>query len=104
LRDDGPMSGAEIDEAVGRLSGRLGFAREQAGRPPRDLRAVLAARAADANRVAAARGRLLAGVRMNGLRETVSALRVLGFPARQVILLDEKRAYEVARDEEAKLL
>ena len=47
LRDDGPMTEAEMEEFVRRLSGVLGFAREQAGLPPRSLRARLEARVKD---------------------------------------------------------
>ena len=43
IRDDGPMTDAEIEAFVRRLSGVLNFAREQAGLPPRSLRARLEA-------------------------------------------------------------
>ena len=43
LRDD-VMTTAEIEELVAPLSGRVGFAREQAGLPPRNVRADLSAR------------------------------------------------------------
>jgi hypothetical protein len=95
LRED-PMTEGEMERVVGRLSGMLSFARQQAGEAPRNLRAVLAARVEDAQRVRAARGRLVeAGCKEESVRT---------FPPVQVILLDEKRAYEVRRDERLKLL
>src|SRR5439155_7129648 len=104
LRDDAPMTAEQIEELVGRLSGRLGYAREQAGRPPRSLRAHLKALAADPKHVGEVRARLLAGVKAPGVLDRVSALRIAAFPAEQVLLLDEKREYDIRRDEEAKLL
>jgi len=96
LRTDAALSDADLDELVGRLSGRIGFAREQAGQPPRNLRGVVTARAKDAGAVAAARTRLIdAGTSKNV---------VDGFPPLQVILLDDKRAFETRRDDEIKLL
>src|SRR5262249_33547173 len=40
LREDEPMTEAQLEAVVSRLSGAIGFARQQAGRPPRSLRAV----------------------------------------------------------------
>jgi hypothetical protein len=85
-----------MEKVVSRLSGAMGFARQQAGRPPRSLRAALAARVQDAERVQAARGRLVQAGVVEGL--------VRRFPPVQVILLDEKRDYELRRDEVMKLL
>jgi hypothetical protein len=96
LRDDAPMTEAETEELVGRLSGRIGFTREQAGQAPRSLRAGLQARAKDPEKVRAARGRLVE----TGCAED----RVGKFSPLQVILLDEKREYEIQRDEGMKLL
>lgn len=94
LKDDVALSGAEVEELVGRVSGRAGFAREQAGKPPLNVRAALAARAKDADAVKVARQRLTdAGI-----------TKAAGFSALQVVLLDEKRAYEILRDEELKSL
>jgi hypothetical protein len=94
LRDDAALSDAEVEELVSRVSGRAGFAREQAGKPPRNVRADLSARARDAGAVRAARQRLTdAGIK-----------KVASFSALHVILLDEKRAYEHLRDDELKLL
>jgi hypothetical protein len=96
LHDDRPMTESEVADFVGRLSGILGFAREQAGRAPRGLRARLQARVEDPERVGAARRRLVeAGHGPD---------RVEAFPPTQVILLDEKRDYEIHRDERMKLL
>jgi hypothetical protein len=96
LKDDAAMSESQLDELVGGLSGKVGFAREQAGQTPRSLRAPLQARARDSERVRAAAGRLVqAGC-------TQSIIRTL--PPLQVILLDEKRAYEVQADEAMKLV
>ena len=78
------LTDADMEEVVSRISGRAGFARVQAGKPPRNLRAELAARVKDADAVSAARQRLIdAGVGKEA---------VAGFSALQVILLDEKRA------------
>jgi hypothetical protein len=95
LRDDAALMEAEMEEVVSRLSGAMGFAREQAGQAPRNLRAALAAQAQDPERVRAARERLV--------KAGLSAALVGRFPTSQVILLDEKRAYEVSRDERMKL-
>jgi hypothetical protein len=96
LRDDAPMTEAEADELVSRLSGAIGFAREQAGQPPRNLRGELKARVQDPERVRAARARLVEG----GVGWTV----IWRLPPVQVILLDEKREYEARRDEALRLL
>src|SRR5262249_26286914 len=62
LRSDTAMTDVELDELVGRLSGRSGFVRLQAGLPPHNLRAELAAHAKNADKLLAARVRLaLAG-------------------------------------------
>jgi hypothetical protein len=74
----------------------LSFAREQAGLPPRGLRPLLQARARDQAKVGAARRRLVESGYQSKL---VDQLRPI-----QVILLDEKRDYEVQRDERMKLL
>jgi len=95
LRDD-PMTEGQMEKFVSRLSGRIGFAREQEGRPPRNLRAALSARVKDPERCRAARGRL---VEAGCAEERARRLTPL-----QVILLDEKREYEVRRDEALKVL
>jgi hypothetical protein len=96
LRDDTPMTAAEVEELVSRLSGAMGFGREQAGETPRNLRAALNARAEDPERVRAARGHL---IEAHYLKDLLAKL-----PPLQVILLDEKREYEARRDDALKLL
>jgi hypothetical protein len=96
IRGDAPMTEDQAEKAVSRLSGVIGFAREQAGRAPRSLRAVLEARVKDAERVRAARCRLLEA----GCAWTL----IWRLPPVQVILLDEKHEYEFRRDEGLKLL
>ncbi len=96
FRDDAALTDAEVDELVGRLSGRAGYVREQAGLPPRNLRAALAVRAKDADGVRAARIRLID----SGLGKDA----VERFAPVHVVLLDDKRDYEVRRDAEFRLL
>jgi hypothetical protein len=91
LRDGAPMTESEIEGFVSRLSGALGFAREQAGLPPRSLRAALRERVGNAEHVGAAYNRLAAA---GGSPELVAL-----FPPSQAVLLDEKRDYEIERDE-----
>src|SRR5581483_9839120 len=59
LRDDAPMTESEAEEVFGHLSGGMGYAREQAGLPPRNLRGELKAKVKDAEGVRAARARLV---------------------------------------------
>jgi hypothetical protein len=96
LRDDVVISERELDELIGRLSGRSGFARLEAGLAPRDLRSTIAALAKDAVRVDAARMRLI--------ESGVKPWLVIKFPAVQVMLLVEKREFEIGRDDALKLL
>jgi len=100
LHDDAPMAEPELESFVSRLSAELSFVREQAGQAPRrpreGLRSRLLARCQDPERVRAARGRLVEAGCAQGL--------VQRFLPLQVILLDEKRDYEVERDERLKLL
>lgn len=121
IREDDVMTEEQLEKVVSRLSGVMGLGREQAGRAPRGLRSSLAARVKDAERVEAARKRLFA-IRRAALvgrtpgKETVSVFlaRMLEmttvkdtidkFSALQMILLDEKRVYELRRDERMKLL
>src|SRR5262249_39386089 len=56
---DAFMASDQIEKAVSRLSGVMGFAREQAGLAPRNLRGELAARVNDPERLRAARRRLI---------------------------------------------
>lgn len=96
LRTDLPMAEDQLDQFVSRLSGGMGFARSQAGEAPRNVRSKLAAQVKDPEQVRAARGRLIEA----GGDEAL----IRKFPPLQVVLLDEKRAYEVQRDESMKLL
>jgi hypothetical protein len=96
LRDDAPMTEAEVEELVSHLSGGLGYARQRAGLPPRNLRGELRTRVKDPEKVRAARSRLVEAGRAESL--------VQKLPPAQVILLDEKRGYEVRRDDVVKLL
>jgi hypothetical protein len=96
LRDDAPMTESEMEKFVGRLSGVMGFAREQAGLEPRSLRSRLRARVSDPERVRAARQRLIEAGYGPDL--------VKSFPPTQAILVDEKCDYEIQRDERMKLL
>lgn len=96
LRGDGPMTDSELDSFISRLSGTMNLAREQAGLPPRNLRPRLRSRADDRAEVDAARHRLVDAGQARDLIDRFSPL--------QVILLDEKRDYEVRRGERAKLM
>jgi hypothetical protein len=96
LRDDTPMTEDQLEQFVSRLSGKLGLARAQAGQPPRNLRAGLAARVKDARMVRTAGDRLVE----TGFSDDL----VRRFPPLQIILLDDRREYEVRRDEGMKLL
>lgn len=121
LRADAVMSEEALEKVVSRLSGVMGFGREQSGRAPRGVRASLSARIKDAERVQTARERLFASQRDNLIhrksdKETVGTFtqrvlelasikdRIAKFSPLQVILLDEKRQYEIQRDEGMKLL
>jgi hypothetical protein len=96
LRDDAPMTEAEIENFVSHFCGAMSFAREQAGKSPRNPRGGLQARVKSVEKVRAARRRLVEA----GCAEEL----VNRFPSLQAILLDDKRAYEVERDERMKLL
>ncbi|MFO0844263.1 MAG: hypothetical protein U0797_18015 [Gemmataceae bacterium] len=95
LRDD-PMTETELEEVIRRLAGASGFAREQAGRPPRSVRAALRSRAGEGEQVRAARARLVEAGASGAALGKLSAV--------QVILLDERRGQEARRDERLKLL
>jgi hypothetical protein len=96
IRDDAAMTPEQLEQLVTPLSGRVGYEREQAGRPPRNLRAELNTRANDADALKAARARLITGAD--------SLVRVAQFPPLQVVLLDARREFEARRDEDAKLV
>lgn len=96
IRDDAPMTEAELEAVMTRLSGLLSYGRERTGQPPRNLRLLLRALTRDEARVRAARQGLIAS--------GVGFLTVGRFPAAQVILVDAKRRFEIASDERIKLL
>jgi hypothetical protein len=96
LRDDAPMTEDQAEQLVSRLSGVMGFVREQEGQAPRNLRAALQARLKDPEKVRTARLRLI--------ESGYGPILALSFPPVQVVLLDEKRDYEIRRDEGMKLL
>jgi hypothetical protein len=96
LRDDDAMTEADLEKFIGRHTAAMSFTREQAGWSLRNPRAGLRARAQDADGVRAARRRLVESGRSESLTER--------FPPLQVILLDEKHAYEIERDERLKFL
>ncbi len=96
LNDVAPVPEAALEKFVSHLSGAISFAREQAGQSPRSLRARLQARVKDAKQVIAARRRLVEAGHPKELVEKLTPLHV--------VLLDEKRAYEIDRDERMKLL
>jgi hypothetical protein len=97
IRDDATMTEAQIEELISHLSGQLGFVRERVGEAPQSLRARLEARLRDTARVQAARKRLVAA----GAPWMV--LYWKSSPA-QVILLDEKRDFDIRWDERVKCL
>lgn len=96
LCDDAPLSEDQLGAFVAHVSGELGFVREQAGQPPRNVRAELASQSKDAAYIQAARSRLVEA----GVAKDI----VAKFPPLQIVLLDEKRDYEVHRDDNLKLL
>jgi hypothetical protein len=116
------MSSDELEKVVGRFSGLLGMSRMQAGQPPHSLRTALMARAKGEDKVRAIRDRMLKEKRtdlvgrMRDQQNTRSSIfgNVLELghakdviqkqPPLQVILLDEKRQFEIQSDERMKLL
>jgi len=95
LDDTTPMSPDRLKKFIAYID-RIREIERKPDAKDRTTRAWLDARIRDEGVVRAARGRLVAA----GLREE----QVQKFPADQVILLDEKREYEVRRDEEMKLM
>jgi hypothetical protein len=122
LREDAAMTEEELEKVVSRLSGVMGFARTQAGLSSRSLRAGLAARAKNEEKIRIVRERVLDECRrsfvrrnrdqkvmssafLDNLLELGSAQDVIRkMPPLQLILLDEKRVFEVESDERMKLL
>ncbi|MDB5308996.1 MAG: hypothetical protein JWO38_3198 [Gemmataceae bacterium] len=93
LDDTDPMSPDQISELIAHVDQLRAFDPATRGRK---TRAWLAERTKDEGRVRAARARLVEV----GFAEE----RLLRFPPEQMILLDEKREYEVRRDDEIKHL
>jgi hypothetical protein len=89
LDDGAPMSAGQLKKFIAHMDQLLG--EEEPLKSSKGLRGWLNARIKDETKMAAARRRLVE----NGLPEE----RVRRFSADQVILLDEKREYEVRRDE-----
>jgi hypothetical protein len=96
LDDSAPMSAAQLQRFIAHMDKLLSIPTEQPGKRFEGLPAWLNARVKDEGLMRAARRRLVA----LGLPEE----RVQRFPPEQVLLLDEKRAYEVRRDNLMKLL
>jgi hypothetical protein len=97
LDDSGPMSEEQLKKFIAHVDELLGLAAEgKTPKPGEGTRAWLDARTKDEGLVNAARRRLVEV----GFPEE----RVQRFPAEQVLFLDEKREYEVRRDELMKLI
>jgi hypothetical protein len=99
LPDDAPLSEEQLKRFIAHMDPLLRqnvFGEGKASKPFEGLRAWLDARNKDEKLLAAARRRLVEV----GIPEE----RVRTFPADQVLLLDEERAYEVRRDEIMKVL
>jgi hypothetical protein len=104
LRDDAAMSDAELERFVAQLTGSIGYLREQAGLPPRNLRSELNARVNDADHVQAARKRLLAAGNFGSLQHGWASLQTMSVPPLQAILLNEKRELDRRCDAETRLV
>jgi hypothetical protein len=97
LHDRGALTPAELDQVVKQIKELIKVVAEGPKPGPKEgVDAWLAARLEDAAHVRAARKRLV--------ESGVPAGRVKTFPARQVVLLDEKRAFAIQRDDALKLL
>jgi hypothetical protein len=94
LDDSAPMSEEQLKKLIAHIDKLFGLAGDKPEK--KSTRAWLDARTKDEGLVQAARRRLVEV----GLPEE----RLMKFPAEQVILLDEKREYEVRRDEVMKLM
>jgi hypothetical protein len=96
LSDRAPMSEEQLKKFIAHWDLLFGLGDGKPKKRGGVVRALLAERTKDERRVSAARRRLVEV----GLAEE----RVRQFPAEQVILLDEKREYEVRRDELMKIM
>ncbi len=104
LRSDAAMTDEELEAFISKLSGRIGSVREEAGRPPKNVRAAIRTLVDDRERAARIRNRLLKDAPSDGIGEKVSALKILSFPPLQLVLLDEKHEFERRRDDALKLV
>jgi hypothetical protein len=102
--DDAALTEAQVEKLVSRLSGVVGFAREQTGDAPRNFRAELRKRLNDADHMKAVRKRLHAPGAPGDPARGLAALPVAAFTPAHAVLLDEKRDFERRRDELMKLL
>jgi hypothetical protein len=93
LNSSAPMSAEELEKLIAYLDRLLGGGK--APEPGKDVKSWLNARRNDAE-VRAARGRLV--------ESGLPGENLLKFPAEQVLLLDQKRQYEVRRDDLMKLM
>jgi hypothetical protein len=111
LRSD-PMTDAALEDIVSRLSGAIGFQREQVGVPPRSLRAYLRAALKETKKIEEARNRLRTASEVKDKKLSPTAIfntladgaKIKKLSPLQVLLLDEKREFETLRDERMKLL
>jgi hypothetical protein len=104
VRTDSAMTDEELEQFVSKLSGRIGSVRERAGLPPRNVRAAISKLVEDRERAARVRNRLLKDAQTSGVIEKISALKVLDYSPLQLILIEERRDFEIRRDESLKLL
>jgi len=96
IREDSLMTDAELEACVGKLSGMIGFLREQNGEAPWSLRAQLSARMSAPSELAETRQRLIDSGSQPDL--------VQKLPPLQVILIDEKHRFEIEQDERITLI
>ena len=104
IPDAEAMTAEQVEKVVSRLSGILGFTREQTGESPRSLRADLKALLDDGEHVKAVRKRLHAPGAPGDPLRGLAALPVAAFTPTQAVLWDAKCDYERRRDECLKLL
>jgi len=96
IREVGLMTDAELEACVGKLSGMIGFLREQKGEAPLSLRTQLSTRMSAPSELAETRQRLIDSGSQPDL--------VQKLPPLQVILIDEKHRFEIEQDERITLI
>lgn len=96
IHEDRVMTADEVEKVVSRLSGAIGVAREEAGRPPRSFRSATTARTKNPAELRATRERLI--------KDGVAEGLVPSFLPLQAVLIEEKRRYETDRDDRLKLI